>query len=169
MTSGASDQSLLAQLGTDMACQDGIPQYFLWWEMFPAPSVPINRPLHAGDTAIASVTFQQGSFLLSIDVPEEGVRFSITKAGNASDTTIAECIVEAPTIIDNLATNQGYVAQLTNFGQVSVFCQLNDNEPIATGPQDVLYQMQTNSGIAKATTSALDQTGSMFTVQWQHG
>lgn len=168
MTSDASNQSLLAQLGTDTECQGGIPQYFMWWEMFPAPSVPLNRPLHAGDTATASVTFQQGNFQLSIDVPQEGVHFSITKAGNVSDTSIAECIVEAPTIIDNLATNQGHVAPLTNFGQVSVLCQLNNSEPIAVGPQDVLYQMQTNAGIPKATTSTLDQTGSRFTVQWQN-
>lgn len=169
MTSGASDQSLLAQLGTDSECQDGSPLYFMWWEMFPAPSVPLNQPLQAGDSATASVTFQNGKFQLSLDVPGEGVHFTTTRAGSVSDTSIAECIVEAPTIIDNLSTNMGHVAQLTDFGQVSVLCQLNNNEPIADGPQDVLYQMQTNAGVSKATTSALDQSGAMFTVQWHHG
>jgi hypothetical protein len=52
---------------------------------------------------------------------------------------------------------------------VSIFCQLNNNEPIANGPEDILYQMQTDTGIAKATTSDLDQAGSTFTVQWHHG
>jgi Peptidase A4 family len=169
MTSGVSDQSLLAQLGTDSDCQGGVPFYFMWWEMFPAPAVFLNQPLQPGDTATATVAFQHGAFQLSIDVPKEGAHFSTTKAGAVSDTSIAECIVEAPTIIDNLATNQGHVAQLTDFGQVSVVCQLNNNEPIATGPQDILYQMQTNAGIPKANTSALDQSGTTFTVQWQHG
>jgi Peptidase A4 family len=169
MTSGASDQSLLAQLGTDSDCQGGIPQYFMWWEMFPAPSVPLNQPLQAGDSATASVTFQNGKFQLRLDVPGEGVHFTTTGAGSVSDTSIAECIVEAPTIIDNLSTNMGHVAQLTDFGQVSVLCQLNNNEPIADGPQDVLYQMQTNTWVSKATTSALDQSGATFTVQWHHG
>lgn len=168
MTSGASDQSLLAQLGTDSDCQNGSPLYFMWWEMFPAVAVPLDRPLQAGDSVTASVTFQNGSFQLSIDVPTEGVHFTTRHGGSVGDTSIAECIVEAPTIVDNLATNQGHVAQLTDFGQVSVNCQLNNNEPIATGPQDILYQMQTNAGIAKATTSALDQGGTTFTVQWQH-
>src|SRR6266851_504964 len=169
MTSGASDQSLLAQLGTDSDCQAGTPLYFMWWEMFPAPSVPLDQPLQAGDTVTATVTFQQSEFQLSIDAPKERVHFSTTQAGRVSDTSIAECIVEAPTIIDDPATNTGHVAQLTNFGQVSILCQLNNNEPIADGPQDVLFQMQTNAGISKAVTSALDQAGTTFTVQWHHG
>jgi hypothetical protein len=169
MTSGASDQSLLAQLGTDSDCQAGTPLYFMWWERFPAPSVPLNQPLQAGDTVTATVTFQQGEFQLSIDAPKEGVHFSTTQAGKVSDTSIAECIVEAPTIIDDPVTNKGHVAQLTNFGQVSILCQINNNEPIADGPQDVLFQMQTNAGVSKAVTSALNQAGTTFTVQWHHG
>ncbi len=169
MTNGASDQSLLAQLGTDSDCQAGDPLYFMWWEVFPAPSVPLDQPLNSGDSVTATVTFQQGQFQLSIDVPGEGVQFSTTQAGKVSDTSIAECIVEAPTIIDDPATNTGHVAQLTNFGQVRILCQLNNNEPIADGPQDVLFQMQTNAGISKAVTSALDQAGTTFSVQWYHG
>ena len=169
MTSNASDQSLLAQLGTDSDCQSGIPQYSMWWEFFPAPSVPLDLPLQPGDSVTATVTFQQGQFQLMIDDPEEGVHFSTTQAGQVSDTSFAECIAEAPTIIDDPATNRGYVAQLTDFGTVSILCQLNNNEPIANGPEDILYQMQTDAGLAKATTSDLDQTGSTFTVQWHHG
>lgn len=168
MSSDASDQSLLAQLGTESACQDGQPLYYVWWEMFPAYSVPLDFPLQPGDTATATVAFQHGKFRLSIDVPSEGIHFSTVQAGKVSDTSIAECIVEPPTITD-LTTNKSHVAQLTNFGKVSIRCQLNGDEPISDGPQDVLYQMQTQSGVAKAVTSALDQTGAGFTVQWQHG
>jgi hypothetical protein len=168
MTSGASEQSLLAQLGTFSGCQAGTPMYSMWWEMFPAPSVPLDQPLQPGDTVTATVTFQQGEFQLSIDAPKERVHFSTTQAGKVSDTNVAECIVEAPTIID-LVTNKGHIEQLTNFGQTSILCQLNNNEPIADGPQDVIFQMQTDAGISKAATSALDQAGTTFTVQWHHG
>ncbi|TMB81219.1 MAG: hypothetical protein E6J44_11350, partial [Chloroflexi bacterium] len=58
MTSDASDQSLLAQLGTDSDCQSGLPQYSMWWELFPAPSVPLDLPLRPGDSVTATVTFQ---------------------------------------------------------------------------------------------------------------
>lgn len=168
MSSDASDQSLLAQLGTATDCDAGSPLYYLWWEMFPAPSVGLDMPLKAGDTVTATVTFQNDMFQLGIDVPSEGVHFSTTHAGKVSDTSVAECIVEPATIIDNPTTNKGHVERLTNFGKVSISCQLDKDKPIADGPQDVLYQMQTDAGVAKTITSALDSTGTTFTVQWSH-
>lgn len=171
MTSGASDKSLLAQLGTDSGCQSGVPGYRMWWEMFPEPWHDLSdQSLQPGDSVTATVTFQNGEFQLSLDDPKERIHFSTTQPGKVSDTSIAECIVEAPTIVDDPTDpNKGHVAQLTNFGNVSVLCQLNDNEPIADGPQNSIYQMVTQSGVSKATTSNLDQAGSTFTVQWHHG
>jgi hypothetical protein len=168
MTSGATDQSTLAQLGADSDCVSGTPQYYLWWEMYPAPSVPLDVAVLPGDSLTATVAFQQNQFQLSIYDVQAQSRFSVTKPGKVSDTSIAECITEAPTVVDPI-TNQGHVAQLTDFGSVSISCQLNNDEPVAYGPQDVFYQMKTSDNIAKATTSNLDQTGSTFTVQWHHG
>jgi hypothetical protein len=169
MTSDASDQSLLAQLGSATDCQGGQPLYYLWWEMFPAPSVQLALPVRAGDLVTAAVAFQHGVFQLSLDVPGEGVHFAISRAGKISDTKVAECIVEPATIIDDPATNKGHLETFTNFGQVTIRCQLAGNQPIAAGPQDVLYQMQTGSGVAKAFTSLLDASGTIFTVRWHHG
>jgi hypothetical protein len=168
MTDDVATPGLLAQLGTDSGCQDGQPLYYVWWEMYPAYSVPLDLPLKPGDTATASVAFQQGKFRLSIDVPGEGIHFSTVQAGKVSETSIAECIVEPPTVTD-LATKKNHLAQLTNFGKVSIRCQLNGGQPIAYGPQDVVYQMENDAGVIKASTSALDQTGAGFTVQWHHG
>ena len=169
ITSDTTDNSLLAQLGTDSDCQAGTPRYYLWWEAFPDPSVPLDLPLQPGDRVTASVAFQHNIFYLRVDVPREGDHFSTTHPGQTSDTSVAECIVEAPTIIDNLATNIGHIAQLTDFGTVSVSCRLNQGKPIAEGPQNILYQMQTDGGTPKATTSPLDPAGTTFTVQWHHG
>jgi hypothetical protein len=169
ITSDASDRSLLAQLGTVSGCNSGVPTYFMWWEMFPAPSVPLDQPLQPGDSITASVTFQQGRFQLTMDNPTEGVHFSTTQPGAVTDTSVAECIVEAPTIIDNPTAGQGHVARLANFGKVRILCQLNDHRPIADGPQDIIYQMNTQAGNPKATTSALDTMGDTFTVYWHHG
>lgn len=169
MTSGDSLQSTLAQLGADSDCSSGTPQYYIWWEMYPQPSVPLDLVVEPGDSITATVAFRQNQFYLSIDDFQAQYHFSITQSGKSSDTTIAECITEAPTIVDNPFNNQGHVAPLTDFGSVSISCQLNNNQPIADGPQDVLYQMQTSNNIAKATTSNLDQAGSTFTIQWHHG
>jgi Peptidase A4 family len=169
MTDGTTDNSSLAQLGTESGCQFGVPQYFMWWEMFPAPSVTLSQPLQPGDSVTSTVAFANSQFHLSMENAKAGVHFSTTQPGNALDTSIAECIAEAPAIIDNAATNSFHIARLTNFGKVRVSCQLNNNEPIANGPQNVLYQMQTRAGFSKATASDLDQAGTTFTIQWHHG
>lgn len=162
---GISENSKLAQLGTESACRSGFPQYFAWWEVFPDPFVPISETVKPGDSVTANVIFQNGQFQLLINDSRQGWHFSITQAGTASDTVVAECIAEAPTILTGPNTNQGYIAQLTDFATVSIFCQVNDG-PIGNGPQNVLYQMGTSS--VKATTSSLDPAGSIFTVQWNH-
>lgn len=169
MTGGTEDNSLLAQLGTESGCRFGVPQYLMWWEMFPAPSVTLGQSLQPGDSVTTTVAFENGRFQLSMENPNEGVHFSTRQPGSVFDTSIAECIAEAPAIIDNPATNTFHIARLTNFGTVSISCQLNNNEPIASGPQDVLYQMQTRAGFSKATASDLDPAGTTFTIQWHHG
>jgi len=137
--------------------------------------------LRAGDLVTTTVifkqstfAFQQGDFMLSIDVHRLPSTNSITPvdvynyqapplSGDVTATAIAECVVEAPT------TNT--IELLTNFGQVNVTCHLNINQPIADGPQDYIYKMETDSfpPMPKATTSALDASGSTFTVTWNHG
>ena len=169
MTGGTADNSSLAQLGTESGCQFGVPRYFMWWELFPAPSVTLGQSLQPGDGVTTIVAFENSQFHLIMENPKEGVHFSTTQPGSVFDTSIAECIAEAPAIIDNPTTNSFHIARLTNFGKVSISCQLNNNEPIANGPQDVLYQMQTRSGFSKATASDLNQAGSTFTIQWHHG
>lgn len=167
MTNAATDQSLLAQLGSSSICESGNLFYYLWWEMYPAPPVLIDMAEHPGDTVSASVAFQNGQFLLSLDDPNSGVHFSTAQPGKASDTRYAECIVEPPFHIDNPLTNSGHLAALANFGTIHVTCQAN-NGPVVTGPQNEVFQMVLDSGDTKATTSTLDKDGSSFTVTWNH-
>jgi hypothetical protein len=161
------ESSVLAQLGTENACLNGRAFYGMWWEMFPAPSVPLKLLVLPGDIVTASVAFQNGKFRLSIDDPQQGIHFSTTQTGKIADTSSAECIVEAPEIIDDVATNTGHTSHLANFDEVHISCQLNDTKPIADGPQDILYQM-VNNGISQAKTSSLDAAGSGFTILWKH-
>ncbi len=164
---GISDRSKLAQIATESGCNSGVPVYDAGWEMFPAPAVILSNTVNPGDIVTATVSFVNGRFHLSMDDPGEGWHFTTTQPDVPADTAIAECITEAPTFT-NEATNQSYVARLSNFGQVSIFCQINANHPIGDGPQNILYQMVSN-GVTKATTSNLDQTGAVFTVRWHHG
>jgi Peptidase A4 family len=154
------ESSVLAQLGTESDCWYGTPIYDIWWEMYPAPSVRLKLLVLPGDTVTASVAFQNSTFRLSIDDPQEKIHFSTIQPGNIADTSSAECILEAPEL-----ANQA--SHLADFDIVDISCRLNDTEPIADGPQDILYQMMDN-GVLQAKTSNLDASGSGFTVQWKH-
>lgn len=168
MSNNKTNTSLLAQLGTDSGCLDGSPLYSMWWEMFPAPPVMIDGLVLPGDSITTSVTFSNSQFQLVLDNPRQGVHFSTLQQGKVSDTSYAECITEAPFFVDNVATNSGYIAPLTNFGMVKFSCQMNNGQPIADGPQNILFQMNTPNGTPKAIISDLDATGTTFTVQWNH-
>jgi hypothetical protein len=158
---GIPDKSQLAQTGSESDCLTGMPYYQVWWEMYPARSVPLDEPVTAGDTIIASVFFHNNQFRLSLKDLQQGWNFSTTQPGTAADTTTAECIVEAPTLVG--PTQQ--IAQITNFGTVNIACQLSNRQGIGDGSLDYLYQMQTP--IANVVTSDLDQTGTFFTVRWK--
>jgi hypothetical protein len=167
------------QLGTDSICFQGVPQYDAWWEIYPAPSYNISPTnalfnVQSGDIATATVTYQQntGTFILSIQVRTSTasnalsiVNWSSTpQLGASIGATMAECIVESPA---DATTNK--LIPLAEFGKVSVDCQVNNNKPIASGPQNYLFQMQTDGGAPKATVSPLASDGSTFTVTWNHG
>lgn len=166
LSSRSSDNSLLAQTGITIGCENGVPQYQGWWEMYPSPSVTLNQTILPNDTITAGTTYSGGAFVLTLDDVQRGWHFSTTQTGGrASDTRFALCVVEAPSLIDP-TTNQATVASLTNFGSINVTCQVN-GQPLGNGPQNDIFQMA-SGGIPKATTSPLDSTGSQFTVQWQH-
>ncbi|MBV9229214.1 MAG: hypothetical protein JOZ18_07860 [Chloroflexi bacterium] len=166
---GTSDQSKLTQIATSSNCQSGIPEYDMGWEVYPTtPAIIVPKPVDAGDTITATVSFHSGTFDLLMDDFQQGWHFAITQQGDPADTRIAECIVEAPTIVNSL-TDSRSVAQLTNFGTASVFCQAND-KAIGSGAQNYVFQMyHMDTRTPKATTSELDRDGSTFTVKWVSG
>lgn len=156
---GTSEKSQIAQLGTDSGCLGGSAFYYPWWEMYPAPSNLIDNPLQPGDKMVATVTYQQGRFRLTLENMTENWRFTTVQGGSDSDTLIAECVVEAPAKASDLS-----LVRLSNFGSVSINCLAN-NQPIGeAGPQNVIYQMAGSQ--QQAITSDLDQRGANFTVKW---
>ena len=153
------DTSHIAQTGTISACQAGSPIYYAVWEMYPVRPYLISQPLQPGDQVVATVDYQQGQFLLKLENVSEQWSFTTTQMGSQNETLAAECIVEAP------ATNTGQIVPLSNFGSVSVSCQVNGQAIGITGPQISVYQMRGPQ--QHASTSDLDQQGATFTVDWQ--
>ncbi|MGH3155520.1 MAG: G1 family glutamic endopeptidase, partial [Streptosporangiaceae bacterium] len=69
---GYSSQSV-EQTGTDTDCKGGSPKYYGWYEMYPAGSVNISKPMSPGDKISASVVFTGGSaFTLTLKDTTKG-------------------------------------------------------------------------------------------------
>src|SRR5262245_38118591 len=52
--------STVEQIGTDSDLVNGIPRYYAWYEMYPAPSIELPLTIQAGDTITAAVTYASG-------------------------------------------------------------------------------------------------------------
>ncbi len=163
--------SSVEQIGTDSDYVNGRAQYYAWYEMYPAGSVNLSLPIHAGDTISASVTNTAlGQFALSITDVTTGGTFSTTQNSSQAQRSSAEWIQEAPSSFSG-------VLPLANFGKIN-FSGANATVNGTPGPADnswsgtTLYQvnMVTNTGALKAQTSALSDSGvpltSNFSVTW---
>ncbi len=108
----------LEQIGTDADCtSSGKARYLAWYEIVPAPSVPINLKVRPGDTITTSVNVSGTSVL--VQIKNRTTRKSFTKRLDVPtpDLTSAEWIVEAPS--GCTAGGQCRVLPLANFGSVS--------------------------------------------------
>ncbi|PZW22469.1 peptidase A4-like protein [Thermosporothrix hazakensis] len=156
----SDQQSQLAQIITETDCLNGKPSYFATWQTYPAPPQRISKPVHAGDSIIATVEFHQNQFQLKLQNQTQHWEFSTARPGDIADTRFAECILEAPTFVEQGRNTQ----RLARFDSVAFTCSV-DGKPI--GDQPHLYVFQMNRGNAVAViTSPLDQKGSGFTVRW---
>jgi hypothetical protein len=153
------------QIGTDSDLVNGTPQYYAWFEMYPAYPVNLSMNVQPGDTISASVTATaSGLFTLSItDTPKSGgtaQTFTTTQSLPGAARSSAEWIVEAP--------SSGFgVLPLANFGTVNFSKALVNGGPAGAAPANQTYQINlVNSFGTQASTSALDSTGTNFSVSY---
>jgi hypothetical protein len=137
------------QLGTELDCVDGAPQYSAWWEMFPAASQDIKQTVKAGDTINASVTYQgSNEFKLNLADPTEGWTFSTTQSASGVARSSAEVIIEAPSQVG------GGVLPLADFGTVDMSKSTVDGSAIGSHSPTQIY-MTDSSGARLDTVSGL--------------
>jgi hypothetical protein len=85
------------QTGTDTDCSGSTPKYYGWYEMFPAGSVNISKPMKAGDKISASVVFSgTSSFTLTLKDATAGWTATEHKSSSKVKRASAEVIIEAP-------------------------------------------------------------------------
>lgn len=87
----------LEQTGTEVDCTDkGTPHAFAWYEVVPAPSVPITLKVPFGDLIQGQVIVAGHTVTMLLRDLTRHTQFSKTLNASTVDTTSAEWIVEAP-------------------------------------------------------------------------
>jgi Peptidase A4 family len=146
------------QTGTDSDCSGRTPQYYGWYEMYPAFPVNFSNTVRPGDSMSASVTFSGTStYTLVLHDATQGWTQTITKNQSGLARSSAEVITEAP------SSNSG-VLPLANFGTVSYSTSSANGTSLGT-QSPIAITMVNNSGAAKDSTSSIS-SGGAFSNTW---
>jgi hypothetical protein len=161
------DSSTVEQLGTEAHCSHGKAVYYAWWEMFPNVSHTIGSfTVTPGASYTAEVQSAGGDdFSLTLSGGGNNPFTLTTQLGLDPALSSAEWIAEAP----SLCAKSCRELPLTNFGTVTFSGASANGSPIDNGVWSFdPLTMVTGGGSVKAAPTALDATGSGFSVTWQH-
>jgi hypothetical protein len=151
--------SSVEQTGTDSDCSGTTPDYYGWYEMYPAAPVYFTNTVKPGDSISASVTFSgTETYTLVLKDVTQGWTQTITKNETGLARSSAEVITEAP------SSNSG-VLPLSDFGTVNYTAAAANGSSMGTqNPTDII--MVDNSGLDKDTTSTMSSAGA-FSNTWE--
>ncbi len=146
------------QTGTDSDCDGTTPDYYGWYEMYPADPVYFTNTVKPGDSFSASVTFSgTETYTLVLKDNTQGWTQTITKNETGLDRSSAEVITEAP-------SSSSGVLPLADFGTVSYGSSTANGTSLGSqSPTEII--MIDNSGADKDSTSAISSGGG-FSNTW---
>jgi hypothetical protein len=146
------------QTGTDVDCSGTTPQYYGWYEMYPAFPVNFSNTVRPGDHLSASVTFSgTETYTLVLKDTTQGWTQTITKNQSGLDRSSAEVITEAP-------SSSSGVLPLADFGTVNYSVSDANGSSLAShSPTEII--MIDNSGNQKDSTSSIG-SGGAFSNTW---
>jgi hypothetical protein len=148
------------QTGTDSDCDGRTPDYYGWYEMYPADPVYYTNTVKPGDSISASVTFSgTDTYTLVLKDTTEG--WTQTQVINESgfDRSSAEVITEAP-----CCTNSGGILPLADFGTVN-YTASTDNGSSMGGQSPTEIIIVDGSGNQEDSTSSISSSGA-FSNTW---
>jgi len=136
------------QTGTEADCAGGAASYQGWYEIFPNAPVFFSNPVQPGDAMSASVVSDgDGTFTLTLTDGTQGWTQTTQQAVPDAQLGSAEIIAEAP--------SNGTVLPLADFGTVNFTSAAVDDAPIGDSANLSELTMESSSGAALATPSAL--------------
>jgi hypothetical protein len=148
------------QTGTDSDCDGKTPDYYGWYEMYPADPVYYTNTVKPGDSFTSSVTFS-GTETYTLVLTDKTQGWTQTQSINESgfDRSSAEVITEAP-----CCTHCGGILPLADFGTVTYGSSTANGTSLASqSPTSIV--MIDNSGADKDSTSAINSSGG-FSNTW---
>jgi len=146
------------QTGTDSDCSGGSPDYYGWYEMYPADPVYFTNTVEPGDSMSASVTVSGTTYKLVLTDSTEGWTKTVKKKESGLDDSSAEVITEAP-------SSSSGVLPLADFGTVNYTDSTANGESLSdSDPTDLI--MVSSSGDQLDTTSSIGSSGD-FSNTWE--
>jgi hypothetical protein len=140
---------------------DGTATYEAWYELFPAPAVPVSMTVEPGDTMSASLKeVAANQWQITLTDLTTGARFETTQNYRSSESS-AEWILEAP------GTPAGALLPLDTFGSVAFSNASATLGGVAESPAALhatKLSLVNASSTLLASASALANSGSAFSV-----
>jgi hypothetical protein len=145
------------QTGSDSDCSGGSPDYYGWYEMYPADPVYFTNPVSPGDSMSASVTVSGTNYTLTLTDSTQGWTQTEHETGSFSNSS-AEVITEAP------SSSEGPLP-LADFGTINYSgASANGSSMGSQNPTSIT--MVGSSGDQLDSTSGIDGSGD-FSNTWQ--
>jgi hypothetical protein len=145
------------QTGSDSDCSGGTPDYYGWYEMYPAAPVYFTNPVSPGDSMSASVTVSGTNYTLTLTDSTRGWTQTENETGSFANSS-AEVITEAP------SSSQGPLP-LADFGTIN-YSGSSANGTSFGSQNPTSITMVGSSGDQLDSTSAIDGAGD-FSNTWQ--
>jgi Peptidase A4 family len=148
------------QTGTDSDCDGGSPDYYGWYEMYPADPVYYENPVSPGDSMSASVSVSGDTYTLVLTDNSEGWTQTQTIDESGLSDSSAEVITEAP-----CCDSAGNPLPLANFGTVNYSGSTVNGESMSDYGPTGMYIESPTSGDTEDSTSSMDGSGD-FSNTW---
>jgi hypothetical protein len=152
--------STVEQTGSEVDCIGGSPQYYAWFEMYPANSDNFTNTVSPGDHFTSSVTATGHVFTLKITDATRGWSHTIVRSLPSAKESSAEVIAEAP-----CCTDAGDILPLTDFGTVQFSHSEANGSAIGKSKPTVISMSPMSQGTSTDHTSKLSD-GEAFSVAW---
>lgn len=163
------------QDGITAQCQNGVPSYSAWYEMFPKPPVYPNMVISPGDKIVADVYYDHVKHKYRLDLADvtDGQGFSLWQRcpNHFCQNISAEVITESPA--ESASVNSKYypLADIgtSDFWHIAVSDMAGQKAGLLSGSWNTTRLVMTgNAGRVKASTSGLGGGGTTFRTYWEH-